>query len=138
MRNQGFCGTQRESQTMHGLRFIYYFNPSSAVACFIRNSRGELLLVRRAKEPAKGRLDLPGGFVDMHESAEEAAQREVKEEQASTSPVAAIFFPSPIFILIAALRCIQSICFSNASPNPSTEQRLKTMQPRSLFCQPTN
>ena len=23
--------------------FVYYFNPSSAVACFIRNSKGELL-----------------------------------------------------------------------------------------------
>lgn len=60
--------------------FVYYFNPSSSVACFIRNLEGELLLVRRAKEPAKGTLDLPGGFVDMHESAEEAVRREVKEE----------------------------------------------------------
>lgn len=60
--------------------FVYYFNPSSAVACFVRNSKGELLLVRRGKEPAKGTLDLPGGFVDMYENAEEAARREVKEE----------------------------------------------------------
>lgn len=60
--------------------FVYYFNPSSSVACFIKNTKGELLLVRRAKEPAKGTLDLPGGFVDMHESAEEAVLREVKEE----------------------------------------------------------
>lgn len=60
--------------------FVYYFNPSSAVACFIRNATGEILLVRRAKEPAKGTLDLPGGFVDMFESAEDAAHREVKEE----------------------------------------------------------
>lgn len=60
--------------------FVYYFNPSSSVACFIRNPQDELLLVRRAKEPAKGTLDLPGGFVDLFESAEEAARREVKEE----------------------------------------------------------
>lgn len=60
--------------------FVYYFNPSAAVACFIKNEAGELLLVRRAKEPGKGSLDLPGGFVDMYESGEEAAAREVKEE----------------------------------------------------------
>jgi ADP-ribose pyrophosphatase YjhB (NUDIX family) len=61
--------------------FIYYSNPSAAVACFIRNrNTGELLLVRRAKEPACGTLDLPGGFADMHETAEEAVGREVKEE----------------------------------------------------------
>lgn len=60
--------------------FVYYFNPSAAVACFVRNAQGELLLVRRGKEPAKGTLDLPGGFVDMHETAEEAVRREVKEE----------------------------------------------------------
>ena len=60
--------------------FVYYFNPSSAVACFIKNAKGELLLVRRGKEPAKGTLDLPGGFVDMFESGEEAARREVRQE----------------------------------------------------------
>ena len=60
--------------------FVYYFNPSSAVACFIRNEKGELLLVQRGKDPGKGTLDLPGGFVDMYESGEEAAAREVKEE----------------------------------------------------------
>lgn len=60
--------------------FVYYFNPSAAVACFIRNKKGDLLVVRRAQEPAKDTLDLPGGFVDMFETAEEAVRREVKEE----------------------------------------------------------
>ena len=60
--------------------FTYYANASAAVACFIQNEEGELLVCRRAKNPAKGTLDLPGGFVDMDESAEEALKREIKEE----------------------------------------------------------
>lgn len=60
--------------------FVYYLNPSSATVAFILNQREELLVCRRAKEPAKGTLDLPGGFVDMHETAEEGVIREVKEE----------------------------------------------------------
>ena len=44
------------------------------------DEKGELLLVRRGKDPGKGTLDLPGGFVDMYENGEEAAAREVKEE----------------------------------------------------------
>ena len=60
--------------------FVYYFNSSTATAIFITNRVGELLVVRRAKEPAKGSFDLPGGFVDLYETAEEAIVREVKEE----------------------------------------------------------
>ena len=60
--------------------FSYYANPCSATAAFIVNGRNELLVVRRAKNPAKGTLDLPGGFVDMYETAEEGICREIKEE----------------------------------------------------------
>ena len=60
--------------------FTYYANPSAATACFIKNERNELLIARRAKDPAKGTLDLPGGFVDMGEDAETAICREIQEE----------------------------------------------------------
>lgn len=60
--------------------FSYYMNPSSATVAFIMNEKDELLVVRRGKEPAKGMLDLPGGFVDMEETGEEGITREVKEE----------------------------------------------------------
>ena len=60
--------------------FVYYFNVSSATVAFILNERDELLVCRRAKEPAKGTLDLSGGFVDMHETGEEGVAREVMEE----------------------------------------------------------
>jgi ADP-ribose pyrophosphatase YjhB (NUDIX family) len=38
------------------------------------------MLAKRALEPNKGMLDLPGGFVDPLESAEDAVRREIKEE----------------------------------------------------------
>ena len=58
----------------------FFINASSAVACIIENPQGEILLTRRAFEPAKGMLDLPGGFVSPDETAEDAVQREIKEE----------------------------------------------------------
>ena len=60
--------------------FQYYINNSAAVACLIFNASGELLLTRRAIEPNIGMLDLPGGFVEPIETAEEAVRREIKEE----------------------------------------------------------
>ena len=60
--------------------FTYYQNPRASTAAFILNSKGELLVARRAKEPAKDTLDLPGGFVDNYENAEQGMAREIKEE----------------------------------------------------------
>ena len=56
--------------------FVYYFNPSAATVALILNEKNELLVCRRAKEPAKGTLDLPGGFIDMNETGEEGVSRQ--------------------------------------------------------------
>lgn len=80
------CGSPRfevhnaKSKKCADCGFVYYFNPSSATVALIMNERGELLVCRRAKEPARGTLDLPGGFIDMNETGEEGVAREVREE----------------------------------------------------------
>lgn len=60
--------------------FNFFLNAAAAVTALIFDESGKLLMVRRGIEPAKGMLDLPGGFVDPGESAEAAIARELKEE----------------------------------------------------------
>jgi ADP-ribose pyrophosphatase YjhB (NUDIX family) len=59
--------------------FTYYHNTAAATACFVRTNIGILFLVR-GKEPCKGKLDLPGGFVDPGEGAIDGLRREFIEE----------------------------------------------------------
>lgn len=75
--------------------FTYYGNPSAANVAFILNDKDELLVVRRKKEPAKGTLDLPGGFTDMYESGEQGVIREVLEETGLTVEWAEYLFSLP-------------------------------------------
>lgn len=80
------CGSARftehneKSKACENCGFVYYFNPSASTVAVIRNHRNELLVCRRAKEPAKGTLDLPGGFSDCFETSEDSVIREVTEE----------------------------------------------------------
>ena len=60
--------------------FDLYCNVAAAVGVIIRDRYNNVLFEVRAKEPRKGFLALPGGFVDFGESAEEAVVRECREE----------------------------------------------------------
>ena len=78
--SQLFVQNNEKSKRCENCDFVMYVNASAAVAAFIVNEQNELLVCRRAKDPSKGTLDLPGGFVDDNETAEQAVVREVNEE----------------------------------------------------------
>lgn len=58
----------------------YYVNPKPSNTVMLQNINGEILFVKRKYEPQKGYWDLPGGFVDLHETVEESVHREIQEE----------------------------------------------------------
>ena len=95
------CGSAKfiqnnvKSKRCESCGFVYYINPSAAVASFIVNEQGELLVCKRGKEPEKGTWDLPGGFVDGNESAEEAISREIFEELQTKVTEATYLFSLP-------------------------------------------
>jgi len=53
--------------------------PLLTVDCVVFN-RDSVVLIRRGFEPYKGWYALPGGFVEIGESVEQACTREMKEE----------------------------------------------------------
>lgn len=77
-------------RNMEEYKYHYkYPHPSVTTDCVIFGFDGEglkVLLIERGDHPYKGSWAFPGGFLEMDESADEGAKRELMEETGLTAP----------------------------------------------------
>lgn len=80
------CGTKRfvehteNSKKCEVCGFEFYKNPTIGCGAVVFDEQDRLLCIRRLKNPGAGLLGVPGGFVDLGETVEQAIQRETLEE----------------------------------------------------------
>jgi len=72
-------GDTRERLVCDDCGFVLYANPKVMVGS-VAHWQEAILLVRRDIEPRRGFWTLPAGFMENHETTEEGARREAREE----------------------------------------------------------
>ena len=83
-----FCGTYLTEKFFEGCLRLFceqcneplYENPIPATCLVVVDNKNRVLLVKRSVEPKKGFWCLPGGFMELGETPEKSALRELKEE----------------------------------------------------------
>ncbi|MBR9793288.1 MAG: NUDIX domain-containing protein [Gammaproteobacteria bacterium] len=76
---QAFTSQDNNCYQCSHCQFEVFRNVAAAVGVILVYQQ-QVLLVKRSKAPAAGEWDLPGGFVNPDESAEQALRRECREE----------------------------------------------------------
>lgn len=78
-----------------------YENPLPATCTVVPDGDGRILLVKRAVEPKTGMWCLPGGFLELGETPEQGALRELEEETGLTAKIGMLLgvssTPSPMY-----------------------------------------
>lgn len=70
----------RERMFCPSCAWVHYINPLPVAVAYTVNRNDELLVVRRAHEPALNEWALPGGFLEAGEEPYEGCLRELMEE----------------------------------------------------------
>ena len=79
------CGEQAEIDYPRSIRcprcgYAAFYNPKPVACAIPEDPEGNIILMRRGFEPRRGHWSMPGGFVDLGETVEDAARRELIEE----------------------------------------------------------
>jgi len=90
-----FCGGLLDRKAIEGRQRLFctacsrpiYENPIPATCIVVVNADDRVLLVKRSVEPKLGHWCLPGGFIELGESPESGALRELTEETGLTGSI---------------------------------------------------
>jgi ADP-ribose pyrophosphatase YjhB (NUDIX family) len=111
-----FCGTALGDgpypRTCTGCQAQIWANPIP-VAVLLVPVGGGLLVIRRAIQPGAGKLALPGGFLEAHETWQQGAAREVREETG----------------IVVDIATIEPFWFVSSDPNPNRVLLFATCAP---------
>ena len=80
----------RERMFCPSCSWVHYINPLPVAVAYTVNKKNELLIVKRAHEPAMNEWALPGGFLEAGEEPHEACLRELMEETSLSGEIDAL------------------------------------------------
>lgn len=133
----GFAADAGWPRRCAGCGQMSFQNPVPVAVLLLPVGAG-LLVVRRGIEPGKGELALPGGYIDLGETWQEAAARELLEEAAvAIEPEQVVEFRvrsvrgGPLLVFGLGPR-LQPDELPGFVPNPEVTERLVIEGPREL------
>jgi ADP-ribose pyrophosphatase YjhB (NUDIX family) len=117
---------------------VSYLNPIPVSVLLQPVTSGGLLVIRRGITPNKGKLALPGGFVDYGETWQEGAAREAHEEMnlrvdpASISTWGVHSAPRGLVLIFGVAPALEEEQLPAFLPNEEVTERLVLRAPRRL------
>jgi ADP-ribose pyrophosphatase YjhB (NUDIX family) len=83
-------GDDRLRRVCRHCGFVDYENPKIVVGSVVEDAAGRILMCRRRIAPRAGFWTLPAGYLELHETPEEGACREAREEACATIAIDAL------------------------------------------------